>query len=48
MTERLRSLGGSCVIESAPGKGATLGIEIPIQRSKAERPQRLDLVAART
>jgi two-component system sensor histidine kinase UhpB len=48
MTERLRSLGGSCVIESAPGKGATLRIEIPIQRSKAERPQRLDLVAART
>jgi two-component system sensor histidine kinase UhpB len=46
MTERMRSLGGSCVIESVPGKGATLRIQIPIQRSKSERASRPDLAMA--
>lgn len=46
MTERLRSLGGSCVVESTPGKGATLRIQIPIQRAKSERAPRGDLVMA--
>jgi two-component system sensor histidine kinase UhpB len=34
MTERLRLLGGSCAIESAPGRGTTLRIEVPIQRMR--------------
>jgi signal transduction histidine kinase len=46
MTERMRSLGGSCAIESVPGKGATLRIQIPIQRSKSERAARPDLAMA--
>jgi two-component system, NarL family, sensor histidine kinase UhpB len=39
MTERVRSLGGSCVIESAPDKGAIIRIEIPVERAVAS-PQR--------
>jgi two-component system sensor histidine kinase UhpB len=46
MTERMRSLGGSCVIESVPGKGATLRIQIPIQRTKSDRASRPDLATA--
>lgn len=34
MTERVRSLGGSCVIESAPSKGTTIRVEIPVSESK--------------
>ena len=34
MTERVRSLGGSCVIDSAPSKGTTIRIEIPVSESK--------------
>jgi two-component system sensor histidine kinase UhpB len=33
MTERVRSLGGSCVIESAPDKGTVIRIEIPVERT---------------
>ncbi len=47
MNERLRSLGGSCRIESEPAKGATLHIEIPIQRAVPGRSSRHDLIAAR-
>jgi two-component system sensor histidine kinase UhpB len=32
MTERVRSLGGTCVIESAPAKGTIIHVEIPIER----------------
>ena len=39
MTERVRSLGGSCTIESAPLKGTMLHIEIPVQRASAEKPK---------
>ena len=35
MTERVRSLGGSCVIESAPDKGTIIRIEIPVERAVA-------------
>ena len=34
MTERVSSLGGTCVIESEPAKGTTIRIEIPVQREK--------------
>jgi two-component system sensor histidine kinase UhpB len=33
MTERVRSLGGRCVIESAPSKGTTIHVEIPVERA---------------
>jgi two-component system sensor histidine kinase UhpB len=44
MAERVGSLGGSCVIESEPSKGTTLRIEIPVERSKAPRGQRRELI----
>ena len=37
MTERVASLGGSCLIESVPMKGTTIRIGLPIQRSKSKR-----------
>ncbi|HSD93385.1 MAG TPA: sensor histidine kinase [Methyloceanibacter sp.] len=33
MTERVRSLGGSCVIESTPRKGTNIHVEIPVERT---------------
>jgi two-component system, NarL family, sensor histidine kinase UhpB len=33
MTERVRSLGGKCVIESVPSKGTTIHVEIPLERA---------------
>jgi len=45
MTERVKSLGGSCAIESELEKGTTIRIEIPVQREKkTERAKALDLV----
>ena len=44
MTERVASLGGSCVIESVPMKGTTIRIDLPIQRSKAKRARIAELV----
>ena len=44
MTERVRSLGGTCAIESEPRKGTTIRIEIPAQREKAEPVRQLELV----
>jgi two-component system sensor histidine kinase UhpB len=44
MTERVKSLGGTCAIESAQGKGTTIRIEIPAQREKTERAKALELV----
>lgn len=45
MTERVKSLGGSCVIESELRKGTAIRIEIPVQREKkTERAKALDLV----
>jgi two-component system sensor histidine kinase UhpB len=46
MTERVRSLGGSCIIESAPSKGAMIHVEIPVQRSSAGKPRTRELVGA--
>ena len=36
MTERVKLLGGSCVIESVPDKGTIIRIEIPAQREKTD------------
>jgi len=43
MTERVRSLGGSCVIDSAPSRGTTIRIEIPVSEGK-ERARAPELV----
>lgn len=44
MTERVRSLGGTCVIESAPSKGTIIHVEIPIERVSAARGRAPELV----
>ena len=44
MTERVKSLGGTCAIESARGNGTAIRIEIPVQREKTERARALELV----
>ncbi len=44
MTERVRSLGGTCVIESAPSKGTTIRVDIPVQRGNAARARAPELV----
>jgi nitrate/nitrite-specific signal transduction histidine kinase len=44
MTERVKSLRGSCVIDGARDKGSTIRIEIPVQREKTERARALELV----
>ncbi len=44
MSERVKSLDGSCVIEGEPDKGTTIRVEIPVQREKADRPRSLELV----
>jgi two-component system sensor histidine kinase UhpB len=44
MTERVKSLGGSCAIESEHRKGTTIRVEIPLQREKPERARALELV----
>jgi two-component system sensor histidine kinase UhpB len=42
MTERVRILGGTCLIEGEIGKGTTIHVEIPIQRAQ-ERAASLEL-----
>ena len=44
MTERVRSLGGSCVVESAPSNGTTIHVEIPVQSERKERKRAPELV----
>ena len=44
MTERVRSLGGSCTIESAPLKGTMIHVEIPVQRATTKKPRVPELV----
>jgi two-component system sensor histidine kinase UhpB len=44
MTERVRSLGGTCVVESAPSKGTSIRVEIPVQREGKERTRAPELV----
>jgi two-component system, NarL family, sensor histidine kinase UhpB len=46
MTERVRSLGGSCTIESAPLKGTTIRVEIPVRRGTMKRGRRVEPVGA--
>jgi two-component system sensor histidine kinase UhpB len=46
MTERTRSLGGSCMIESAPKKGTRIHVEIPVERGAKERARRSELVGS--
>jgi two-component system sensor histidine kinase UhpB len=44
MTERVRSLGGSCVIESSPSSGTTIHVEIPVDRTITKRSRAAELV----
>jgi len=44
MTERVRSLGGRCVIDSAPSKGTTIHVEIPVERAAATSERTPELV----
>jgi two-component system sensor histidine kinase UhpB len=44
MTERVRSLGGRCEIESAPSKGTAIHVEIPVQRAGAAPKRAAKLV----
>jgi two-component system sensor histidine kinase UhpB len=46
MTERVRSLGGTCVVESTPPNGTSIRIEIPVQGAGcAKRARAPELVA---
>jgi two-component system sensor histidine kinase UhpB len=40
MTERVRSLGGICEVESAPSEGTTIRVEIPVQKQRKKRATR--------
>jgi two-component system sensor histidine kinase UhpB len=44
MIERVRSLGGSCTIDSAPGKGTMISVEIPVQRTSTQKQRIAELV----
>ncbi len=44
MTERVRSLGGSCTIESTPAQGTMIHVEIPVHRASAGKPKVPELV----
>ena len=44
MAERVRSLGGSCVIESARSRGTTIHVEIPVHVGKEKKARMLELV----
>jgi signal transduction histidine kinase len=44
MTERVKSLGGTCDVDSTRRNGTTIRIEIPVQREKTERARALELV----
>ena len=44
MTERVRSLGGTCEIESAPARGTIIHVEIPIERTATTAARAPELV----
>jgi two-component system sensor histidine kinase UhpB len=44
MTERVRSLGGNCVIESAPAKGTIIHVEIPVERASTQATRAPELI----
>jgi two-component system sensor histidine kinase UhpB len=46
MTERIRALGGNCVIESMPDKGTRIHVEIPVERKSKQRSRRSELAGA--
>jgi two-component system sensor histidine kinase UhpB len=46
MGERVRALGGTCLIESAPGKGTTISVAIPVLQKSTKRARQLDPVGA--
>ena len=37
MTQRMVDIGGSCHVESAPGKGTTIRFVLPVQKPKTEQ-----------
>ena len=41
MTECVRSLGGTCEVESAAQKGTTIRVEIPVQRQAVQRAKKM-------
>ena len=46
MTERVRSLGGSCVIESARSRGTTIHVEIPVKAEREKKAREPEWVGA--
>jgi len=44
MSERVHSLGGRCAIDSAPAKGTSIHIEIPVASARKARTRRAELV----
>jgi two-component system sensor histidine kinase UhpB len=48
MTERVRSLGGTCTIESAPAEGTMISVVIPVQRKSTKRARQLEPVGVPT
>ena len=40
MTERVRSLGGTCEVDSAPAQGTIIRVEIPVQTERKKRATR--------
>ncbi len=48
MAERVRSLGGSCEVQSAPSEGTTIRVEIPVHKERKERTPAPELVGELT
>ena len=46
MTERVRSIGGRCVIESQASGGTTISVVIPLQRKSKRRARQAELAGA--
>ena len=46
MTGRVRSLGGSCVIESARSRGTTIHVEIPVKAEREKKAREPEWVGA--
>ena len=44
MTERVRSLGGTCTIETSPGQGTTISVAIPVTRKPEKRARLVEPV----
>jgi two-component system sensor histidine kinase UhpB len=46
MTERVRAIGGTCVVESRPDEGTTINVVIPAERRQAKRVRQAEPVGA--